>query len=212
MNKLIAVLAGAVVLAGCSSAPASTPETPSPSPEKTIPVVGEFPSPSPSPEKPLTAEEIALIKADGRRQSDPGIQQFLEAAHNLCTQFALTTDEDIFAALKDSQVEDRRTAGRILLHLCDDTDRYMPLVVAAELDESFASGTYYVGDGDNEIKPGTYKTIGGVKDCYWVRKNEAGKIIANDLVSNAPGGVRMTVKASDYEVTMERCGAWVPAG
>lgn len=31
------------------------------------------------------------------------------------------------------------------------------------------------------------------------------------FLENATGGVQLTVKATDYEVTMSRCGAWVPA-
>lgn len=142
--------------------------------------------------------------------TEPGAEEFIESAHELCDTFDKTTDEDAFEALRGSTSDKKRTAGQILMLLCSDSERYMQIVVAVEIPEARASGTYYVGDGDDEITPGDYRTIGGVRNCYWVRKDKKGEIIDNDLVSNAPGGVRMTGKASDYEVTMERCGLWIP--
>ena len=67
-----------------------------------------------------------------------------------------------------------------------------------------------MGDGENEITPGKYKTAGAAQNCYWVRKDANGEIIDNELVANAPGGVRMTVRASDHEVTLQGCGIWIP--
>lgn len=169
-------------------------------------VVGDLPKPAPT----FTAAELALMEADGWKATDSGAQSYIDRAHDLCDTMDQSEDVDIFTALRESEDGKRRTAGRIMLLLCDNSERFAPIIVASELPGARASGLYYVGDGPAEIAPGRYRTIGGVKDCYWKRAREDGDIIANDLVTSAPGGVRITVKASDHSVVMERCGIWIP--
>lgn len=209
MKRIAAVLAILPVLTACSGGAAS-----SPSPTQTAtptPVATHSAMPTPTKTTPyFNTAELALLQAAGWSPSESGADGFIDSAHDLCDTFEDVSDEAVFEAMRTSADDKKKTAGQILMLLCDDPDRYMPLVVAVEIPEARASGTYYVGEGADEIKPGDYKTVGAVRDCYWVRKNKSGDIIDNDLVSNAPGGVRMSVKASDYEVTMERCGIWIP--
>lgn len=202
--RLGIALLSCLLLVGCSA-----PQSPTVSPAATPTPTATSAAPTPTPTPSFTADELALLQADGWRVTDPAAKGFIDSAHALCSSFASLKDEDIFAGLKDATKEKRLTAGRILLLLCKDA-RYMPLVIAAEMPGAVASGTYYVGTATGELAPGQYKTAGGAQNCYWVRKDKAGKILANDLVANAPGGVRITVKPSDYEVTMQRCGIWVP--
>lgn len=205
--RLGVALLSCLLLSACSApqpeaatvpTPGAMPQGPSMSPT----MLTATPTPS------FTADELALLKADGWSLNDPAAKGFVDSAHNFCSSLTSIKDEDIFTALKASTEAKRLTGGRIMLLLCKEP-RFTPLVVAVEVPGSFASGTYYVGTAPGELKPGQYKTTGAVQNCYWVRKDKAGKILANDLVTNAPGGVRITVKPSDYEVTMERCGIWV---
>ena len=205
--KPLATLACCLLLTGCSAAPSVTPsptaiDTAASSTTATTTTTTKAPS--------YTTQELALLAASGfKPTADQDVTAFLAQAHKLCTAFATATDDDVFSALKDSTADKRKTAGQILMFLCED-DRYTPLIIAAELPGSLASGTYYVGTGTGQIPPGAYRTIGAVQNCYWVRKNKSGGIIDNDMVTNAPGGVKLTVKASDYQVTMSRCGVWIP--
>ena len=193
----------ALLLAGCTAAPAATPTaTPTQS--------GSTPTPTKL-ARTFTTQEEALLTAGGWSKSDPALDDFLTSAHSLCATFDGVTDEEIFEAMRQSPTDKKVTGGQIMTLLCDDSARYMPIVVAVDMPEARASGTYYVGDGDGGIKPGDYRTIGAATDCYWVRKDKSGDIIDNDLVKSAPGGVRLTVKKSDYEVTLQQCGIWIPS-
>lgn len=66
---------------------------------------------------------------------------------------------------------------------------------------AFTDGSYIVG---KDIEPGTYQAT--EKDCYWVRKDQAGEIIDNNF------GTVMTVRGSDYLVETNRCGNWTKVG
>jgi hypothetical protein len=58
----------------------------------------------------------------------------------------------------------------------------------------FGPGTYLVG---TDMEPGTYRSAGSETGCYWARqRNDAGDIIANDLV-NGPGPARFTTKKGE---------------
>ncbi len=77
--------------------------------------------------------------------------------------------------------------------------------VAAEANgELFSSGTFRVGE---QIKPGTYAIEGDIKDCYWERTDRTGKTIDNNFIAGAKR-VQVTIRASDYSFTSERCGTW----
>ena len=56
-------------------------------------------------------------------------------------------------------------------------------------------GTYLVG---TDMEPGSYKSVGTDRGCYWARlRNDAGDIIANDLV-NGPGPARFTARKGEF--------------
>ena len=144
--KPLATLACCLLLTGCSAAPSVTPsptaiDTAASSTTATTTTTTKAPS--------YTTQELALLAASGfKPTADQDVTAFLAQAHKLCTAFATATDDDVFSALKDSTADKRKTAGQILMFLCED-DRYTPLIIAAELPGSLASGTYY-----GPVRPG----------------------------------------------------------
>jgi len=89
--------------------------------------------------------------------------------------------------------------------LCSDQAGALQDVINGNI--PLGEGTYEVGTGKNEIKPGTYQTTGSVDDCYWERTRADGGIVANNFVTHAKT-ITVTVKASDGSFTTERCGTW----
>ncbi|MFE9812426.1 hypothetical protein [Streptomyces sp. NPDC005548] len=60
-----------------------------------------------------------------------------------------------------------------------------------------------------EIKPGTYVTVGRSEDCYWERTAADGQIVENRAVTQAS---RMTVTLKAGELFKNDCGTWKPTG
>ncbi|WP_353952496.1 hypothetical protein V6K52_03365 [Knoellia sp. S7-12] len=69
-------------------------------------------------------------------------------------------------------------------------------------------GTYVVGD---EMKPGTYRTAKGIRDCYWERTSGTGRTLDNDFVQFAPQGVSVRIRADDGGFVSRGCGTWTRA-
>ncbi|MBK8459190.1 MAG: hypothetical protein IPL43_02360 [Micropruina sp.] len=105
--------------------------------------------------------------------------------------------------------------ARGMLSLCPDFPRAD--IVQANIKQSlkeqreradgtrFEDGSYRVG---KKIKPGTYfvpRTV--AKGCYWERLDRRGDIIANNIVM-ARTRVQVTIRASDYTFSSDRCGEW----
>ncbi|GAB2441962.1 hypothetical protein [Micromonospora schwarzwaldensis] len=63
--------------------------------------------------------------------------------------------------------------------------------------KQFTDGRYTVGKKAGMILPGTYRVKGPVFDCYWERSGKNGSTIANDFITNAPNGVKVTVRAGE---------------
>lgn len=69
----------------------------------------------------------------------------------------------------------------------------------------FTDGAWTVG---RDIAPGTYRTAGTVRDCYWAiytARTNTGDILANDNVS---GGRPTMTLTKGQEVKSARCGLW----
>lgn len=86
------------------------------------------------------------------------------------------------------------------------TSENADLMTAKSLGVMFGDGAYEVGV---DIKPGTYKTAPRVTDCYWERSTRGGDTIANDFVSNAPGGVTVRIRKGDGGFKSDGCGSWL---
>jgi hypothetical protein len=90
---------------------------------------------------------------------------------------------------------------KAIRYLCSKYQRYVEMSKGA-----FSDGSYSV---PGDIKPGTYHTFGPTSDCYWERATRNGDIIANNFVSNAPGGVVVTIRPGDGAFKSEGCDLWV---
>lgn len=71
----------------------------------------------------------------------------------------------------------------------------------------FGSGTYEIGTGKGQIKPGRYRTTRTVDDCYWERTRTDGEIIDNNFATHAQS-ITVTVAPTDGSFTSQRCGSW----
>lgn len=76
----------------------------------------------------------------------------------------------------------------------------------------FSEGNLIVGDGTHivgkDISPGTFVTTDSVGDCYWERVDGNGGTLANDFITFAPNGAKVTVKKSDGALVTENCYSW----
>lgn len=61
------------------------------------------------------------------------------------------------------------------------------------------------------IPPGTYRTKGRMKDCYWERTAKDGEIIDNRFATSAQEDITVTIRASDGQFTSTNCAVWKPA-
>lgn len=103
----------------------------------------------------------------------------------------------------DGFIENRpdRATQLAVKHLCP---KYLPVLKRAK--GGFGEGPLTVG---KDVKPGTYKTTSRVTNCYWERSTRSGQRLANDFITNAPGGVTVTIAATDGGFTTQGCGDWV---
>ncbi|GAB2984300.1 hypothetical protein GCM10027184_39820 [Saccharothrix stipae] len=89
--------------------------------------------------------------------------------------------------------------------------QHMPLLQDAmngTVKRNYGNGSYFVPD---DIKPGTYKTMAAVRDCYWERTSPDGAIIDNNFVTAAKE-LTVTVYVSDGAFTSQNCGQWTLVG
>jgi hypothetical protein len=89
--------------------------------------------------------------------------------------------------------------------LCPDQTGSLQKVVEGKV--PFGSGTYEIGSGLDQLKPGTYRTTHSVDDCYWERTRPDGQIIQNNSATHAKS-ITVTIKANDGSFTSQRCGTW----
>ncbi|WP_436533825.1 hypothetical protein [Actinoplanes sp. HUAS TT8] len=71
--------------------------------------------------------------------------------------------------------------------------------------EGIGDGNFLVG---RDTPAGTYRTVYVVRNCYWERSTSAGSIIANDMITYAPGEVTVTLGYGEA-FTSKNCGRWV---
>lgn len=126
---------------------------------------------------------------------------------------------------------DRQNAGRDPIPLADATDNFwyrMQLLIEYPGNDSlvhrqldlmdidgalatFASGTYRVGDGANQIQPGVYVADTGdtpFDGCYWATLDDAGDIIDNNFIGSGFRAVA-NVGTNAFSVEFDRCGVFV---
>lgn len=69
----------------------------------------------------------------------------------------------------------------------------------------FGDGNYEVG---SDIPAGTYVSEKNVDSCYWERTTPNGGTIANDFITHASAGARVTVRTGETLTVDESCGNW----
>lgn len=207
MKKAIAAIGTALALAGCAPAQPSTPQ-PDPSP-----TAQGMPTMAPTPTRGWSQAESRLIAEWGLAPGSAAAEEFIQSAWDVCrTTQDLDTDGLAVAIQGGTTLEKRRNAVRIIIGLCPRDDVGTAAALATF---GFREGQWRVVDELDEegltIRPGTYRTLPGVENCYWVRKDANGNIIRNDYVDSAPGGVHVTIQPGDAVFESQRCGGgWLP--
>ncbi|WP_062435025.1 hypothetical protein [Herbidospora daliensis] len=205
-----------VLLAAAACAPAA--ESPQPADPPALPIAATSsatptPTPTASP-GPTFAKSEARYIADIREAladyiaeyGDISDTAYLDQGYDWCRQ--PPTVEAILAGADKNQGDEWKAT---ITHLCP---QYLPVWREAQqamkkARETFDDGVYTVGE---DFPAGTYKTTGGrVTRCYWERSTPGGETIANEFVTNAPKGVKVTVREGEG-FTSRRCGTWIKVG
>lgn len=109
--------------------------------------------------------------------------------------------EDVYDSLWSDETEAGQIDVAAVEVYCPEYEKVMKVVLSG-----FNDGEYVVG---SDFPAGTYRTYGGVSDCYWERNDGSGNILDNNFVSSAHNGLTVTVNEGEGFVT-ERCGLWIP--
>jgi hypothetical protein len=117
------------------------------------------------------------------------------------------------AEILDLQIDGQRQALKIfqigIPVLCPDQAEALQEVLDGNV--PFGSGTYGIGTERGQVKPGTYRTMTVVDNCYWERTGRDGRIVAKNTVRHA-NSVMVTIRATDGGFTNDRCGTWKRVG
>jgi hypothetical protein len=70
-------------------------------------------------------------------------------------------------------------------------------------------GSYIVGNGEGQMRPGTWVTTSKdiIEDCYWERTSGSSGNIIDNYISSAASQVTVTVRDGET-FTSNRCGGW----
>lgn len=155
------------------------------------------------------ADEAAFAQAIGESTEDA--EYSIKGARAICERVRSAKDKTdrgrARLILEDAGAPDDLLA--VGTHLCKDMTKAFDLA-----QRGFDDGTYEVGGRTAKvdawtIRAGTYRTDKRISDCYWERSTSGGSTIANDFVTNAPGGVTVTIRKGEG-FKSERCGTWLP--
>lgn len=204
MRPLLAAAALALTTAGCASTGPSQAVTTSTLAETSAPA---DPSKPAKPE--LTRAETAYLKA-----LDATLGEYLEKGESLNAasyirqgrEICATAGKDRVEAVQDA-IDGMEAEGDVhqaaLTKLCPKHRTVWSMAATG-----IGDGTHTVG---KDIRAGTYRTLRRpVVDCYWERSTSAGRIVDNQLVSNAPQGVTVSLRSGEG-FTSRDCGPWVRA-
>ncbi|MFF4409865.1 hypothetical protein [Streptomyces sp. NPDC001404] len=107
----------------------------------------------------------------------------------------------------------RQDSGEVLregvARFCPGHAKTLQAAVEGGFERRFTDGTYTVGSGPGQIAPGTYRTTGALRDCYWERTARSGEVLDNQYATSAQE-VEVTVQSGDGQFTTRRCGSWKP--
>ncbi|MFE3449608.1 hypothetical protein ACFXJ8_11800 [Nonomuraea sp. NPDC059194] len=208
MMRLFLAVAAIVLAAGC--APAGTPQAAQPSSAASDSATANETSETPTPSSPArsraeTAFLAAITKAfadtldDGETIAE---EAYLEDGREIC-ELAADSPWEAVQGVIDNLETDEATQRAALTQLCPKHRKVWQAGATG-----FGDGEHTVG---KDLRPGTYRTWRRpVTDCYWERSAGNGRIIDNQLVTNAPRGITVTVRAGEG-FTSRDCGPWVRA-
>lgn len=203
MKRIAIGLAAILALSGCAGG-TSEQGTVATTPTPTAAPTTRF-TPTPTPRHWLQSE-LALLKELGVSPDTKQAEEIVDSGWDLCVQVKPLSKDELTIALMQMEPRTASTTVQIVGHLCPREDAMEALVTSAM---SFKEGQWRVGDGTNlTVSPGRYRSLPGLTNCYWVRKADDGRIIQNDLVNSAPGGVQVTIKSGDATFDSNRCGGY----
>ncbi|TYB50221.1 hypothetical protein FXF51_56695 [Nonomuraea sp. PA05] len=190
MRPLLAAATLVLAAAGCGLT----------APPQTVTEATSTAPPSNEPGRPDRTKQqrafLAALGADSGRE-DQHIEDGQEACELADYEDRVTMVQEVL----DPVEGDRDIYRAAFTALCPQHKKVWTLAASG-----FADGKHTVG---KQIRAGTYRTMRRpVKDCYWERSTSAGRIIANQLVTNAPNGLRVTL-ARGEGFTSRDCGPWV---
>ena len=169
----------------------------------------------------FVAKDDATIEADGCGIWTPveltkKEHAYLEALGGDVSEYDLEEGHEQCASLNEYDSDTAR-ARSLVESAVFARDLAAPKVLCPEFRDAaklasrgFDDGDYAVGKGKGDVRPGTYRTGKGARDCYWERVTGGGRPIANDFVTHAPKGVTVTVRSSDGGFSSSNCGVWLP--
>lgn len=171
------------------------------------PAPEETPAPSASPVPGVSAQAVAAFLAGiGQANTDfPDlhVEEGVKACTGMVEAGAALVEQARY--LVENRVGVAWDGLAPLAYLCAAQNDAIALAVLG-----FDDGDYTVGAGEEEIRPGKYRTAPEVTDCYWERVSDGGSTLANDFVTNAPKGVTVSIKSSDGGFSSSGCGVWLP--
>lgn len=142
-------------------------------------------------EKAVTAAQDATAVAERKLATAQTAATEAAAKAKKAAESALTTRSNAVAGKEAALLEREKKVG---------------LAESEAAANTFSGdGTFIVGD---DVKPGTYKSAGGV-NCYWVRNDKGGDIIANDL---GDGPTVIVIGVGDFSVTARGCEPFTKTG
>lgn len=222
------VVAGVVVLAGCSSggdgeadAKPSVKPTLSfgtPTADPTGPPVTRTPS-TPEGKLDQLAEEKGWV-VDGLYEGSAAafVDDMCETATSL-DESGIDPGERFADHGRDGDNAEIMRAG--MPKLCPKWSKVALAALKGDYVRTYGAGTYVVkanpkdrepgSDEPEEIGPGTYRTEGDLEDCYWERTSRSGEILDNNFATSAQE-ITVTIRSTDGQFTTRGCGTWKKVG
>lgn len=159
---------------------------------------------------------IARQEADAKAARDKQYIDSLNAAGQYVGVESISIDQAI--TFCESLTNDNFKLARVLNAMPKESlaiPVYCPEfnAIVEQARTAFDDGNHVVADtvGPGKILPGTYRTEGGVANCYWERHTGAGEILENDFITHAPDGVIVTVYPGEG-LSTQGCNVWVKVG